>query len=104
MKKLLGNAVSINMIDLPGKLDCKPITEAEFVIGAADAESVWGHEQSAPLLAALIGREVQYNRTSVHMDKGDVMYLAQYAGPRLPEGATELPDGARFNWVVVTVE
>jgi hypothetical protein len=32
---------------------------------------------------------------------GEGVLVAQYRGPRLPEGATELPEGATIEWYVV---
>jgi len=41
-------------------------------------------------------------RRSVTFTPGDVALVAQYRGPRLPEGATELPEGAMIQfWKVV---
>lgn len=105
MKKLLGNAYSLNMLNgRSGTAHFKRLTQAEFVIGCADAESVYGHAQSAPIVASLIGRDVQVNRVSTILEEGDQLYIAQYAGPRLEEGATALPEGAAFTWWCVTVK
>ena len=41
-------------------------------------------------------------RTSVTLAAGDVAYVAQFIGPRLPEGATALPEGATIVWYKVT--
>jgi len=101
--KYLGNAFSLNMIAGSHDFRKRVLTEPEFVIGAADAKSVWGHEQSAPIVSSMIGRTVELNRISLTLQPGDELYVAQYQGPRLPEGATALPEGAKFEWVVVTV-
>lgn len=47
-----------------------------------------GHED----VARMVGLE--QNRISISVKSGDVVYLAQYDGPRLEEGATVLPQGA----------
>lgn len=47
-----------------------------------------GHED----VARMVGLE--QNRISISVKSGDVIYLAQYDGPRLEEGATVLPQGA----------
>ena len=60
-------------------------------------ESVVGHEDMANLLG------VPFNRTTLRLVKNDVLYVAQYSGPRLPEGATELPEGASFKYYKVKV-
>lgn len=47
-----------------------------------------GHED----VARMVG--LKQNRISISVKSGDVVYLAQYDGPRLEEGATVLPQGA----------
>jgi hypothetical protein len=41
-------------------------------------------------------------RVTVKLERDDEVIIAQYTGPRLPEGATRLPDGARLEWWLVT--
>ena len=65
---------------------------------AADNVSVVGH----PDTAAVLG--VRFNRVSVKLNKGDVLYVAQIVGGRLPEGCTTLPDGFTFKFLKVTIE
>jgi hypothetical protein len=61
----------------------------------ADVVSAIGHDTTAVLVSKILGREVRMNRISTPVMKaGDVNYVALYQGPRLPEGATELPEGA----------
>lgn len=64
----------------------------------ADAVSVIGHADTAKVLSSVIGREIAFNRVSYTAEHGDRIYIAQYVGPRLPEGATELPEGATFRF------
>lgn len=65
---------------------------------AADNLSVVGHPDTANVLG------VAFNRVSVKLNKGDVLYVAQIVGGRLPEGCTTLPDGYSFKFLKVTVE
>ena len=37
------------------------------------------------------------------MKKGDVAYIAQLQGGRLPEGSTTLPDGFKFKYIKVII-
>ena len=37
------------------------------------------------------------------MDEGTTLFVGQYKGPRLPEGATALPEGAIVEWAMVLV-
>jgi hypothetical protein len=61
----------------------------------ADAVSAIGHTDTAAVVSGIIGRDLQMNRVSVPtLAPGQVHYLALYRGPRLPEGATQLPEGA----------
>ena len=42
------------------------------------------------------------NRVSVKLDNPDLhAIIGQYSGPRLEEGATELPEGARIEWWII---
>ena len=65
---------------------------------SSDNVSVVGH----PDTAAVLG--VRFNRVSVKLNKGDVLYVAQIVGGRLPEGCTTLPDGFTFKFLKVTIE
>lgn len=70
---------------------------------AGGAKSVVGHETTAQLFSNILGEKVEANRTSVKLEFGDVLYVGQYTGPRLQEGATELPEGAIIQWLMVEV-
>lgn len=63
-----------------------------------DAVSVVGH----PDTAAVLG--VECNRVNLKLNQGDVLYVAQLVGGRLPEGCTTLPDGFSFKFVSITVD
>ena len=43
------------------------------------------------------------NRVNVHLSVGDVAYIAQLQGGRLPEGCVKLPDGFSFKYIKVVV-
>lgn len=103
MKKLLTNAFSINMIS--SFTDIKVRFE-EIVPSAipAEAESQIGHADMAGILTEILGRPVQVNRANCKLELGDELYVAQYIGPRLPEGATSLPEGAKISYFRVTLE
>lgn len=68
------------------------------------AVSIIGHADTAALLSAELGcgeKPYSANRETVLMSPGDVLYVGQYVGPRLPEGTTALPDGSRIEWYIV---
>lgn len=57
--------------------------------------SAVGHADTAALIAGLVGAPCPAARISVPaLAPGDRHMLALYQGPRLPEGATTLPEGA----------
>ena len=97
MTKFLSNAFSLQMLDLehPVTVEVAPVSMEEAL---TDTVSVVGHADTAAVLG------VPFNRSSVRLDAGDVLYVAQLVGGRLPEGATTLPDGFSFKFVKVEVK
>lgn len=71
----------------------------------AEIVSAVGHADTAALFSALLGREITVNRVSVKLpggpDSGVFALIGQLQGPRLPEGATTLPEGATIAWWLV---
>ena len=93
--KYIGNAFSLGMVprELLGQVRLTPC-EAPDVSGL---QSCVGHADTAAVLG------VPMNRMSVTLAFGDVVYVAQLRGGRLPEGSTTLPEGFGFDWVKVEV-
>lgn len=60
--------------------------------------SAIGHADTAAVLG------VEMNRVSVTLKKGDIAYIAQLMGGRLPEGSTTLPSGFSFKFIRVIVD
>jgi hypothetical protein len=83
------NAFSLQMIqEYPcnisfSEVDCLP----------KGLTSAVGHQDTANVLG------VQMNRVSVTLKSGDVFYIAQLQGGRLPEGTTTLPEGFHFRYL-----
>ena len=73
------------------RLELTPALPETFV-------SAIGHADMAELVSQQLGQPVPMNRHSVTLTPGDVVLVAQYTGPRLPEGATTLPEGATITW------
>lgn len=98
----LSNAFSIQMLSsVPAvpiiePIDIEEIRNAEFV-------SVIGHADTANVLSNILGKEVIPNRESIQLQKGDILYVAQLTGGRLPEGSTTLPEGFEIKFVKVRV-
>lgn len=88
------NAFSLQMIQEDNynlnisKVDKLPTTELESAIGHQDTAFVLG---------------VEMNRVNVSLKVGDVAYVAQLMGGRLPEGSTTLPEGFTFKFLRVEV-
>lgn len=71
---------------------------------AREAVSVVGHATTQRTLSSLLGFEVRHDRATIALQSGDELLVAQYDGPRLEPGVTELPEGARIEWFLVKVE
>lgn len=91
-KEYLLNAFSLQMVDVPCIALFKEVDELpDGLISAI------GHQDTANVLG------VKMNRTNVHLSEGDVAYVAQLQGGRLPEGSTTLPDGFSFKFIKIKV-
>lgn len=100
------NMESLAKIGLPAN---KETLDAVYSAIYGDAEvvsleSAIGHADTARIVSGMLGVELPANRVNVKLAKGEKMIVAQYSGPRLPEGATTLPDGAKIEFVMVGVE
>lgn len=71
--------------------------EADFIRSAV------GHGDTAAVLQTELKIPVPCNRETVTLRAGDCAVIGQYSGPRLPEGATKLPEGATIKWLMVEV-
>lgn len=92
MKSFLLNAFSLQMVDFPCEVRFTEVKELPEGL-----ESAVGHADTAAVLG------VPMNRCNVHLAKGDVAFVAQLQGGRLPEGSTTLPEGFSFKFVKVEV-
>ena len=86
------NAFSLQMIDVPAS-----VTFEEVESLPEGLTSAIGHADTAAVLG------VPMNRVNVKLNKGDVAYVAQLTGGRLPEGSTTLPEGFKFKFIKVTI-
>lgn len=99
---ILVNAFSLGMLPMEAMMNIirvRKITTDEI---PTDVESAIGHQETAKVVSSMLGFEVKPNRVSIRMSESDVLYVAQYTGPRLPEGATTLPEGASLEFFEVT--
>ena len=79
-------------------ISVEEISEDDFNNVKHNAVSVVGHRDTATILG------VEFNRESITLNKGDVLYVAQIIGGRLPEGATTLSDGFKFKFLKVAIQ
>ena len=98
------NAFSANMLaEFPVSVQFTEITTNVVTALAQESVSAVGHADTAALFSTILGVKIPCNRVSVTLKAGDNALLGQYSGPRLPEGATTLPEGASIKWVLVNV-
>lgn len=91
-KSFLLNAFSLQMVDTPCNVS---FTEVDSLPNGL--VSAVGHADTANVLG------VECNRMNVKLHKGDVAFVAQLMGGRLPEGSTTLPNGFKFKYIKVEV-
>lgn len=104
--KYISNAFSLNMLggDPFGYvITVRPLSKEQAADRAADAVSAVGHQDTAAIFAAELGVPVTCDRRTITLARGDQVIVGQYSGPRLPEGTTTLPDGAKITWYLVQV-
>jgi len=86
--KLL-NAFSLQMLEnFPVSVNFSEVSELP-----KELESAVGHKDTAAVLG------VDFNRVNVSLKPGEVFYIAQLQGGRLPEGSTTLPPGFSFKFL-----
>lgn len=110
MPMYIANALSLSMLDREQQATQyyrvpRPITYAEVLDRLASCKkygaeiiSCIGHADTAALFSNLLGQELPVNRISVKLIDGTGLIVGQYVGPRLAEGATNLPAGATIEW------
>ena len=106
MRNVISNAFSLSMIsdliweDKGDNFAGLPISvkavRPESI--PSDIYSVVGHADTARVIGSILGQDVPVNRETYKVSPGDVLYVAQYIGPRLQEGATQLPEGAEIRF------
>lgn len=109
----LANAFSLSMLSETNLLHLivRPISAGTVAthlhiatrLQAVPWTSVVGHAPTAAVFESLLGLTIPVNRISIALTPEDLLYVGQYVGSRLPEGATVLPDGATIRWYHITV-
>lgn len=114
----IGNALPASLLVGAGVpcmlVPMSPGQVRDMLEGAESWISAVGHEDLAPVLSSLIGMDIPFNRVSLPADwiqdrrgrRGHGLsrrlITALYTGPRLPEGATRLPEGAQVGLYLVS--
>lgn len=99
--KYLGNAFSLQMVDFPATINVREVSPCDV---PEDCVSCIGHADTAAVVSNILGREFPANRSSIKLDRGDVLYVAQVMGGAPPRGcnrdppwnAHQIPDGIRI--------
>lgn len=102
----VANAFSLQMLDLTrsNKVSVVPVDDPKDVVAGREFTSAVGHADTARIFSEMLGTEVPAQRVNVKLTVEDTLLVGQYVGPRLPEGATTLPEGASIIWLLVTVK
>ncbi len=101
----ISNAFSLSMLAAgAASIDVTPssATDVAAALGRG-ATSCVGHSDVAAMYSELLGTEIEMRRVSVNLSLGDILYVGQYVGPRLPQGTTVLPPGAIIKWCRVSL-
>lgn len=97
------NAFSLNMLTGNADISVRQVSLDVARNLAQVATSAVGHADTAAVFADVLGVPVPCNRVSVTLGDGEAALVGQYSGPRLPEVATTLPEGATIKWLIVGV-
>lgn len=116
----VGNAFSLQMVQNGANIFVEDVAadvaKAEIIRDLAKATFCIGHADTARIAAQSLNganagdidwveftEEQMFHRVNVNLQAGDVLYVMQVMGGRLPEGCTELPEGIQLQWRKVTV-
>ena len=116
---IMTNAFSLNMIDIRLLVDIRIVPLADWqaaqICSVAHHKGVLinavGHSDTDCVIRNLLASAWASNakdlpigqRLSVEMTEATTLIVAQYKGPRLPEGATSLPEGATIEFLQVQI-
>jgi len=102
----ISNSFSLNMLNRNGipKVPVAVSTQqVKEIIKIKTSEkspliSAIGHEDIAKIVSNILNINIPYNRISIKLEDEDNLIVAQYTGPRLPEGTTKLPENAKIEF------
>lgn len=117
----IANAFSLQMLGADCSVTVRAVTAADVkmaiyaVLGRGKLQYAIGHADTANVAAASLNEaqvandwvefdgQQLFNRCNVALKPGDVLYVLQVVGGRLPEGCTELPEGISLHWREVRI-
>lgn len=103
----IANAFSLNMVSCPEytvRVIAISSEDMSLLAQAYGMQSAIGHADTALAVSIHLGIDLPPNRISLSLSKGDILYVAQYIGERLPEGTTQLPEGAKLQYKLIHIE
>jgi hypothetical protein len=102
----ISNAFSLNMVNKNCQVRFINLTIEQAAEYCRDNQptSYAGHADTAAVAGGILGYPIAENRGTLCLNFGDELIVTQYSGPRLPVGATELPEGASFRFIRCVVE
>ncbi len=106
----IANAFSLQMIQTDAaKISVSKVSLEHVKVYLFDrwenVVSAIGHADTARVIGGLLKAGwLSANRINVTIQPGDLLIVAQVTGGRLPEGATELPDGVSLQFYFVRLE
>jgi hypothetical protein len=101
----LANAFSLQMLSVASQIETFNLSHevAAQLVKERKHHCVIGHSDTAMVVGIQLGVFVMPNRESIKLHPGDAVLVAQVVGGRLPEGATELPEGIRIEYILVKI-
>lgn len=102
----LSNSFSLGMIPEQATIivRSKSIEGVKSILKMRKFTSIVGHKDIAEIMSKMLETPVAFNRQSVSLTYyDDEMIVAQYIGPRLPEGTTELPEDAKIEYRMISL-
>lgn len=95
MKSFISTTFSINMLKNTLRTGGLATVDVEEVlprdIPKEDLESAVAYEDAARVLSTMFNTEIKVNKSSVQLDDDSDLYVANFIGGRIPDGADVLP-------------
>lgn len=108
-KFYIANAFSLQMLKIDFhttevEIEERGLWEMQELAANGCLVSAIGHADTAAVVSDQLGIDLPCNRVNVSLKGGDVLYVAQLVGGRLPEGVTTLPEGFKIRYIRVTIK